>query len=199
MLEIKDIVEQGYDKIAEDYYSHRDLNKFNGELEKFSELLPSNANVLDVGSGAGIPTARFLVKKGFNVTGVDISTSMIELARKNIPEGKFIKMDINHLDFPKNSFDGLISVYTLFHIPRKNHAEIFQNFYRILKKDGILMINTGISESESFTRFFGVKMFWSNFSPDKTLELVKDAGFSILFEGILIRGGEYQYWIFGKK
>jgi ubiquinone/menaquinone biosynthesis C-methylase UbiE len=199
MLEIKDIVEQGYDKIAEDYYSHRDLNKFNSELEKFSELLPSNANVLDVGSGAGIPTARFLVKKGFKVTGVDISTSMIELARKNIPEGKFIKMDINHLDFPENSFDGLISVYTLFHIPRKNHAKIFQNFYRILKKDGILMINTGISESESFTRFFGVKMFWSNFSPDKTLELVKDAGFSILFEGILIRGGEYQYWIFGKK
>lgn len=199
MLSVKDIVEQGYDKIAEDYYTHRDLEKFNGELEKFSLLLPKNAKVLDVGCGAGIPTAKFFINKGFDMTGIDISETMINLAKKNVPEAKFLKMDINNLEFPEEYFDGIISVYTLFHIPRKNHFKIFQNFYKLLKPGGKLLINTGISESESFTRFFGVKMFWSNYSPDKTLELVRDAGFSILFEGILVRGGEYQYWIFAEK
>jgi hypothetical protein len=31
------------------------------------------------------------------------------------------------------------------------------------------------------------------------LEIVKSVGFSILFEGVLVRGGEFQYWIFAKK
>ncbi|MFO7796183.1 MAG: class I SAM-dependent methyltransferase [Promethearchaeati archaeon] len=199
MSQVTKIVEEGYNKIAESYYNHRNLEKFNGELESFSLLIPENAKVLDVGCGAGIPTAKFLVKKGFDVTGIDISERMIDLARENVPNGKFLKMDINNLDFPEESFDGIISVYTLFHIPKENHFKIFQNFYSLLKPEGVIMINTGISESESFSRFFGVKMFWSNHNPDKTLALVKDAGFSVLFEGILVRGGEYQYWIFGKK
>jgi len=199
MSQVTKIVEEGYNKIAQSYYNHRDLEKFNGELESFSLLVPENAKVLDVGCGAGIPTAKFLVDKGLDVTGIDISETMIKLARENVPDGKFLKMDINNLVFPEETFDGIISVYTLFHIPKENHFNIFQNFYKLLKPEGVIMINTGISESESFSRFFGVKMFWSNYSPDKTLDLVKDAGFSILFDGILVRGGEYQYWIFGKK
>ena len=62
-----------------------------------------------------------------------------------------------------------------------------------------MLINTGVSESEGTSRFFGVPMFWSNFSPKITLDLVKKAGFSIISEEILQKGGEYQYWIYGKK
>ncbi|MBD3197732.1 MAG: methyltransferase domain-containing protein [Candidatus Lokiarchaeota archaeon] len=199
MLEVKNVVEQGYNKIANDYYTHRDLNKFNTELESFSKLLPSNGKVLDVGAGAGIPTAKYLVNRGFDVTGIDISETMINLAKKNVPSANFIKMDINNITLPINSFDGLVSVYTLFHIPRDNHQKIFNNFNELLKPNGLMMINIGVSESEGFSNFFGVRMFWSNYSPKKTLDFVKKAGFSILFEGILIRGGEHQYWIFAKK
>jgi len=42
-------------------------------------------------------------------------------------------------------------------------------------------------------------MFWSNHKPEITLDLVKKAGLFIVFESILVRGCEYQYWIFGKK
>jgi ubiquinone/menaquinone biosynthesis C-methylase UbiE len=199
-LTITDIVENGYDEIAESYYSHRDLEKFNSELDKFSELVPKNAHVLDAGCGAGIPTAKYLIKKGLKVTGIDISSTMIQLAKKNVPEADFLKMDINNITFPENTFEGLISVYTLFHIPRKNHLQIFKTFFDILKPGGILLINSGAgSGSEGMSNFFGVPMFWSNWSTEKTLELVKEAGFSVLFEGVLIRGGELQYWIFGEK
>ncbi|MBD3227536.1 MAG: methyltransferase domain-containing protein [Candidatus Lokiarchaeota archaeon] len=198
-MTINEIVEKGYDKIAQSYYANRDLNKFNGELDKFIKLLPLNAHVLDVGCGAGIPTAKYLTERGIKVTGIDISTTMINLARENTPEATFIKMDINDIRFDEDSFDGLISVYTLFHIPRKNHLKIFKRFYEILKQGGVLVINTGVSESEGMSNFFGVQMFWSNYNPEKTLKLVKEGGFSILFEGILQRGGEFQYWIFGIK
>ncbi|MFW9874871.1 MAG: class I SAM-dependent methyltransferase [Candidatus Thorarchaeota archaeon] len=108
-------------------------------------------------------------------------------------------MDMNELKFEENTFNGIISVYDLFHVSKKNHFLIFKNFYEILKPECILIINTEISESEGTSRFFGVPMFWSNHKPKDTLELVKKAGFSILFEGILERGGENQYWIYGKK
>lgn len=199
MNEISKMVESGYDKIAESYYNHRDLNKFNNELEKFVSLLPNNAHILDAGCGAGIPTAKFLVQHGIRVTGIDLSETMLNLARDNVPKASFIKMDMNNLQFDENTFDGIVSVYSLFHIPKKHHFSIFQKFFKILKPGGILLINTGISESDGISLFFGVPMLWSNFDPKTTLELIKKGGFSIIFEGILQRGREYQYWIFGKK
>ena len=199
MDEISNLVEQGYNKIAEDYYNHRDLNKFNNDLEEFASLLPKNAHVLDVGCGAGIPTTKFLINRGIKVTGIDLSDKMLSLARVNVPSAEFIKMDMNQLKFEENTYNGIVSVYTLFPVPRNNHIQIFKKFFEILKPEGILLINTGISESEGKSYFFGVPMFWSNYNPKTTLELVKKAGFSIIFEGVLERGGEYQYWIFGKK
>ncbi|TXT58687.1 MAG: hypothetical protein BAJALOKI2v1_320038 [Promethearchaeota archaeon] len=194
-----ELVKNSYNKIAQRYYNNRDLTKFNGELEKFSELLPKGGKVLDAGTGAGIPTAKFLSEKGFEVLGIDISKTMIELARKNVPNATFQIEDINDLNLEDSSFDGIVSVYTLFHIPKKNHHQIFKDFFRILKPEGILLINTGVSESEGITPFFGERMFWSNYKPEKTLSLVRDIDFKIIFEGVLVRGGEFQYWIFGKK
>lgn len=199
MNEISKMVESSYNKIAENYYSHRDLNKFNKELEKFVSLLPNQAHILDAGCGAGIPTAKFLIQHNFRVIGIDLSETMLKLARNNVPKASFIKMDINEIEFDENSFDGIVSVYSLFHISKENHFSIFKKFFTILKSGGILLINTGILESEGTSQFFGVPMFWSNFSPKTTLELIKKAGFSIIFEAVLERGGEYQYWIFGKK
>ena len=45
-------------------------------------------DALDFGCGAGRST-RFLKKLGFNVTGIDISSSMIEMARKADPRGNY--------------------------------------------------------------------------------------------------------------
>ncbi|NVM46589.1 MAG: methyltransferase domain-containing protein [Candidatus Lokiarchaeota archaeon] len=196
---ISKLVEQGYNRIAEDYYSHRNLSKFNNELEEFASLLPKNAHTLDVGCGAGIPTAKFLTERGIKVTGIDLSDKMLNLARDNVPNAKFVKMDMIKLEFNENTFDGIISVFALFHVPKENHYDVFKKFFEILKPGGILMINSGVSESEGTSRFFGVPMFWSNFSPKTTLDLVKKAGFSIISEAVLERGGEYQYWVFGKK
>ncbi|MFX1312422.1 MAG: class I SAM-dependent methyltransferase [Promethearchaeota archaeon] len=199
MNQINNTVEQGYNKIAEAYYADRNLSKFVNELEKFISHLSKDAHVLDAGCGAGIPTTKFLVKRGIKVTGIDLSEKMLLMARRNVPNVEFIKMDIKDLKFEENTFDGIISVYTLFHIPKNNHFSIFKKFFEILRPGGILLINTGISDSEGTSNFFGVPMFWSNFDPKTTLDLVKKAGFSIIFESVLERGSELQYWVYGKK
>ena len=198
-MDIFKTVEESYDKMGETYHNFRDNEKFNRELHKFADFLPSSGKVLDAGCGVGRPVSQFLVKKGFKVTGVDISQKMIDLARENVPEGSFYQKNILTLDFSDNSFDGIICVYTLWHIPRKDHSSIIGNFHRMLKENGILVINTGIHESEGMSQFFGEPMLWSANDPMKTLAFVKGRGFDIIFEGILTLGGERQYWIFAKK
>jgi len=193
------LVEDSYDKISKIYHDAQDHAKYNDELEKFSSMLPSNSTVLDVGTGSGIPTVKYLTEKDYKVIGVDVSEKMLDLAKENVPEATFFQKNMLTLDFPDETFNGLICIDTLWHIPRSNHFFIYLNFRRMMKDNGILVINTGLDESEGMSDFFGEPMFWSNNSPEKTLALVKKAGFQIEFEGILEGGSESQYWIFAKK
>jgi len=185
--------------MGEIYHRLRDNQKFIPQLEQLSELLPSSGHVLDAGCGVGKPTSEFLARRGFNVSGVDISKKMIDQARENVPDARFYQRNILTLDFPDSTFDGVVCVYTLWHIPRMNHPTIIRNFHRMLKDDGILVLNTGIHESEGMSTFFGEPMLWSTNDPKKTLEGVKELGSHIIYEGILTLGGERQYWIFAKK
>ena len=193
------IVEEGYNKIALKYHSER--NKFESiiELRQFTKLLASGAKILDVGCGAGVPVTLFLVDEGFSVVGLDISEEMLSLAKKHVPKGEFLKADMSEMDFPDDSFDGIVSFYAIIHLPREKHAALFNKFHRILKPGGVMLIGMGKGEWEEIGEFFGEKMFWSHYSSEKSLELVKDAGFGIIFEEVLERGGEKGYWILARS
>ncbi len=199
MSDFFETVERSYDRMGEAYHQNRDNEKFAQQLNQIGELLPSSGRVLDAGCGVGRPTAEFFAQKGFDVTGVDISKKMIELARQNVPRANFLQKNIATFDFPNASFDGIVCIYTLWHIPRENHPEIIKNFNRMLDEEGILVLNTGLFDSEGMSTFFGQPMLWSNYSPSETLEVVRNSGFEIIFEGVLKLGGERQYWIFAKK
>ncbi len=198
-MSIKKLVQSSYDKIGHMYDEHRDIHKIDKELQMFLEVLPENAYVLDAGSGAGRPTSDFLTKNGINVMGIDISEKMINLAKVNVPKAEFQQGDMKDLKFPPETFDGVISLFSLFHVPREKHEQVLRGFQKILKKGGTLLINTGTTAHEGITRFFGEPMFWSNYDPKITLRIVKMLGFQIIMEGKLFRGGEVQYWIFAKK
>jgi ubiquinone/menaquinone biosynthesis C-methylase UbiE len=195
----KDTVRTGYNKIAERYNQIRNKFHTKKELERFASLLPKNGQVLDAGCGAGIPVAQFLVTKGFQVTGVDIATGMIKLARKQVPEGTFIEGDMTQLTFPDNSFDGIISTFAIIHVPRDQHLAIYQNFYRVLKPGGILFFSTGPTEWEGTDEYLGTTMYWSHYDAETSLAYTKDAGFVILWEEIIARDGETHYWVLAKK
>jgi ubiquinone/menaquinone biosynthesis C-methylase UbiE len=193
------IVRKGYDEIAKEYDVGRRRFDHGKELKEFSASLPKCAKVLDVGCGAGVPVARFLVESGFDVTGIDFSENMLRLARKNVPKAMFIKRDMNKMDFSENSFDGLTAFYSIIHVPREKHSSLFESFHRILKPDGIMLVCMGPDEWEAIDEYQGTTMFWSQYSSEKSLGLVKNAGFQIISDQILIRGGEKHYWILARN
>ena len=198
-MSVRKLVEKSYDIIGPLYDKHRDVHKIDNELENFYGQLPKEPKVLDAGCGAGRPVSKFLTDKGVNVMGIDISDKMLKLAKQNVPDGNFQKGDMTKIKFGEEHFDGVVSVFALFHIEKQMHEQVFSEFFRVLKRRGVLMINTGIRESDSVSRFFGQPMVWSNHKPEKTLELVKKQGFEVDFEGVLQRGGELQYWIMARK
>jgi ubiquinone/menaquinone biosynthesis C-methylase UbiE len=198
MTEKGNLVKKGYDKIAEEYQADRCTFDHVKELEEFASLLPKNARVIDVGCGAGIPVAKFLVDSGFEVVGVDFSEKMLRLARRNMPQTTFIRKDMTRLDFADNSFDGLTAFYSIIHVPREKHSLLFKSFNRILKPNGIMLVCMGPDEWEATEDYYGTKMFWSQYSPQKSLQLVKNGGFEVIFDKILERGKEKHYWILAR-
>lgn len=193
------MVRNGYNEIAPKFKEFRSIFDNLPELEYLITLLPKKAKVLDVGCGIGIPVTRFFVDHDFSVTGVDISEKMVELAKLNVPKAEFFQYDMNELDFPDNAFQCITAVYSLFHVPKEKHFSILKKFHRMLKQNGILFFCVGHLGGDYTNELLGEEMFWSNYPPEKTLSLVKKAEFEIIFDEILDRGDELQYWVFAKK
>ena len=62
-----------------------------------------------------------------------------------------------------------------------------------------MLICLGPDEWEATDEYYGTEMFWSHHSPKKSLQLVKKAGFEIVSDNILVRGGEKHYWIMARN
>jgi SAM-dependent methyltransferase len=109
----KDIVEAGYDRVAERHLAW--INEIRGDprlrfLHKLMARLPVRPKVLDLGCGAGIPCTALLAARG-DVIGVDLSASQIEMASKKVPNAQFIKADMSALELPPASFDAVTAFY----------------------------------------------------------------------------------------
>ncbi|MCW4051863.1 MAG: class I SAM-dependent methyltransferase [Candidatus Bathyarchaeota archaeon] len=199
MTEKKEIVKKGYDEIARQYQANRHIFDNVEILKQFSNSLPKNTRILDAGCGAGVPCAKLLIQAGFDVVGVDFSTSMLKMAKKNVPEVAFIKEDLTNLGFRDNSFDGLVALYSIIHVPREMHTSLYQSFHRILKPDGLMLICIGSDEWEGEDEYFGARMFWSEYNHEEAVQIVKNAGIQIISGKHLAIGGERHYWIIARN
>lgn len=184
----KKLVCEGYDRCSQTYADSRRQENPLG-LSLLIAQLPPSANMLDIGCGSGIPVCRELAKHG-SLTGVDISSAMISLAKRNVPTAEFRCGDIMDLSFNPNSFDAITSFYAIFHIPREEHEELFRRIHTWLKPGGFLLITVGLDDDPSYTEddFFDVTMFWSNFDLPRYTEILSTLGFGIIDDARLGHG-----------
>ena len=194
-----EVVKSGYDRLGNLYSSEREKADNWKEVSAFTSQLPANGRVLDAGSGTGIPIARHLVQAGFEVVGIDFSKTMVATAHENVPDATFQQMNMTGIDFPQESYDGVISTYAIIHIPREKHAGIFGSFHSILKPRGVMLVSVASWAWEEFAEYMGVDMFWSHFDPDKTESLITEAGFDIDFGRDVETGGEKHHWVLAHK
>ncbi len=179
--QIRSIVRMGFDKVGIEYSKTRlESDEEVLLLPDFMKRLPTGARVLDAGCGAGEPITRILSER-FKVVGVDISRKQVEAARKILPYCDFVWQDMTTLTYPDGYFDGIISYYAIPHVPREEHKGLMDNFFRMLKEGGYVLLCFGTDDDPGtvIDGFFGVKMYWSSFDAGTNVEMLKETGFHI--------------------
>jgi RimJ/RimL family protein N-acetyltransferase/precorrin-6B methylase 2 len=176
-------VAASYDRVADKWCKERHIGPTSSRLLEFvarlTARLAAGARVLDVGSGCGHPVAAELVERGFDVTGLDASARMVELARRNVSGARFVHADMRSAD-PGRGFDALVAWDSIFHLPREQHADVFARLARWLRPGGRALLSLGGSSNAGFTSsMMGETFFYSGYDPHNALQTIERAGFAI--------------------
>lgn len=170
-----------YDLIADQWSQERHASKFREQpyVDRFLDLAKPGAHILDLGCGSGRPIGRYLLDRGYRLTGVDASLAMLDLARINCPEAELIVGDMTSIVL-SDRYDGLIAWDSIFHIPKTQHRALFDNLHRWVRPGGPVLLSLGGSDDEFTDRMFNVEFFYSGHAPEIAATLLREAGFDIL-------------------
>jgi geranylgeranyl reductase family protein len=175
-------VEAAYDQVARQYDASDFLWKqifaksaWNHFEHLAKKLIPAGGIILDAGCGTGESTKAVLrLAKPRRIVAIDISTAMLNVAREKLtdPRVQFKKTDVRRLPFADNSFDAVVSTWTIETLPNPKAA--VGEFLRVIKDDGYViyvfssMPRFGISRLYSFMleKFLGKTFDW-RFLPKK--------------------------------
>lgn len=174
-------VESVYDRIANLYDEVLwSAMPYNNEMDKFVSYL-NGKDVLDIGCAMGSFT-KYISDKGLNVDGIDISSKMIDIARKKVPNVNFQVMDMLNLTIDK-VYDGIMFINSTIHIEKKYMVDLFKNVSKLLKDDGVIFIILLEGDGEMYVEEPlkpSIKEF-VNFCTKEEIECVFDAsGLSVI-------------------
>jgi 2-polyprenyl-3-methyl-5-hydroxy-6-metoxy-1,4-benzoquinol methylase len=177
----QEIVTAGYDQIAATYLEWSSDHWLRIHwLGQLAEMLKPGARILDLGCGAGIPIVEELVDKGFDAVGIDGSERQIALARERMPGSSFIHDDMTQHQFDAHEFDAVTAFYSITHVPRELHAELFRSIGKWLKPGGMFLASLGCHDEPGWVgNWLGVDMFFSHFDATENIKLLEEAGLKV--------------------
>jgi 2-polyprenyl-3-methyl-5-hydroxy-6-metoxy-1,4-benzoquinol methylase len=135
-----------------------------------------NSNILDFGCGTGVFSYEMALR-GYNLTSLDLNLKPVELLKNKIQYSEniaFIEGDFFALNFEENSFDAIVALDVLEHIPLNELPLFLEKFDKILKKDGCIVIS---GPTENILYKIGRKLAGNDFTGEyheTTISKIKD-------------------------
>lgn len=108
-------------------------------IEMLLQEITVPSKVLEIGFGGGHLAYR-LSQMGHEIRAIDLSCNAVEVARNRYPGIDFIQMDAAQLDFSPESFNTVVALETIEHIP--DSESHFEQVARILVPGGTFIIKT---------------------------------------------------------
>ena len=179
-------IRQSYDQIA-DEYARRIYHELQGKpfdrelLSRFAGEVSGRGEVCDMGCGPG-HVARYLQSVGASVFGLDISSAMVEQARRLNPGIRFQVGDMLALDRANGTLAGIVSFYAIVNIPKQSLPTIFTEMFRVLQARGLLLLTFHIGDEaahydELWNRQISMDFFY--FQPAEIRSYLEAAGFAV--------------------
>ncbi len=200
MEDPRDVVRRGYDAVSVRYdEQYGGQTKYRAWLGELRERVPAGAAVLDLGCGSGLPVARDLAAAGYRVTGVDLSGTQIRRARELVPQAQFIRADITAIDFAPASFDAVVALYVLIHLPLEEQQPLLRRIASWLRPGGLFLATTGYRAWTGVDENWlggGVPMWWSQADAATYRSWIGEAGLSVDREEFAPEGdgGHALFW-----
>ncbi|MGR6914256.1 class I SAM-dependent methyltransferase [[Actinomadura] parvosata] len=140
-----DAVADLYADLARDSLGRLPLDR--AMVAAFAELVRASGRrrVVEAGCGPGYMTAH-LRDLGLDAFGVDVSPALLDIARRDYPDLRFELGSMGALDVADGELGGLISWYSIIHIPPAEMPAYFAEFRRVLAPGGHLLL--GFFEAE---------------------------------------------------
>lgn len=124
--------------------------------------------VLDLGCGAGRHVV-YMASQGFETHGVDISKTGLRKSKERLKERSLkaflVKCDMKWLPFTDSYFDIIICLNTIYHQTLKGIEQTTSEVYRILKKEGLFLVNFHSKRSHRYGE--GIKIEENTFIDEK--------------------------------
>lgn len=99
--------------------------------------VPKGTTVLEVGCGPGRGTL-FMFEQQLDVTAVDLSPRTIEIARRRVPDVKFVLASVLELPFEDETYSVVVSDGVIHHTPDARKA--FSELARVCKTGGLMYV-----------------------------------------------------------
>lgn len=112
----------------------------NIEAEFHGFLTVGRLKILDIGCSTGTCASRIVDFSKNDYTGIDIHPGYAETAGKRFPQARFLSMDARQLQFADASFDLVVIVGVLHHMPDEVVLAALKEAARVLKPAGHILI-----------------------------------------------------------
>ena len=145
-------------------------------------LTKDKIKILDVGCGPGNHTAYlYSLNNSYQITGIDLSDKMIELARKNAPDCHFIKGDIRNLD-SNIKYDAVIASFCIVHLLNNELINFISKLNTLLNQNGSLYLSFIEGNKAGLIKpgFLDDKVYFNFFERAKIIKLLTGNFFKII-------------------
>ncbi len=171
-------VGKAYNQITDIWQSENfDLSNGIRQHKHALTFTKNRGRALDIGCGC---TGRFvdlLQKEGFNVAGLDVSDTMIKLARQRHPAVPFYNADICEYQLMEK-YDFVTAWDSIWHIPLKEQKSVIKKIVKSLNPGGIFIFSFGgiTKAGDHKNDFMGQTVYYSSLGTNGFLSLCMESG-----------------------
>lgn len=183
-----DRVRLAYDTVADDYAAWLPDTRAEAPVDlamvdTFADAatVGEGARILDAGCGAGRMT-RYLAGRRCSVEGIDLSPTMVDIARREHWDLVFSVGSLTDLPYPPGTFAGVLLWYSIIHTPGAGLASILAEVARVLRPGGQVLVGfqsgQGVRDVSASYRRFGHEIELQRYlhEPDQVASQLAAAG-----------------------